>query len=76
MIQQLQALAAPPEDLGVIPSIPVVANGLCNVSFTGSHALFWLPGELELVLQPGAYSGSVSGHNAHDQPDLEKQQDI
>ena len=53
MVQQLRKLTVPPEDLGLILIIHVVANDLCNVSVIGSDALFWPPWELRTYIHVG-----------------------
>ena len=40
MTQQLRALAAPPEDLNLIPSIQMATKNLCKSSSRGSNAIF------------------------------------
>ena len=43
MAAQLRALAALPEDLGLIPNTHMAAHNYYNSSFRGCAAFFWPP---------------------------------
>lgn len=47
MAQLLGALSGLEEDLGSVPSIPMVTHNCLQLQFQGSNALFWPPWELQ-----------------------------